>query len=292
MSIISSITSAIQTVASKIVTVVVKYDPIKEASTFSFRTGAMGLATDQENLYESNIKGRAIDQIKIPSETQIKTLENNLWITASIRLAPSNLVIRQLCMIDIFRGKPANAETIEKMVNILSYWNGIERSWAEGYSYWEFTKKILIVWTAKFTAFSSTNNIKNIITYIDNGFKATSYKKGNVYYPALYGDLWEGPLASNLQVDHPVVNKTVGIVKLEIVGGNPKYTITGKPIGLNMHTVVNNFTATVVNGIPNGFKFYLGYGKKYPSQAQEISDMMNPTRLLSVVKLVAGEKIV
>lgn len=293
-SIISKIQKAIKTVAKAVVATTVKYDPIKEASSFSFRTGTMGLAAEQDKLYNNYIRNKPVGQIQFPGETAVKSVENNLWIPLAEKLAPNNLVIRQLCLIDIFRNKPANASRILNLMNILSYWNGTERVWAEGYSYFQYTFQILGVWISKFVGSygSVVVPVRNIVTYVNAGFVATSYKRGNIYYPAPFGDLTNTPLVQDLQINHPIVTKTIGPVKIEVVGGNPKYTITAKPLGLNLHCPVNNYSLSVVNGTPVGYKFYTSYTAKYPSQVTEISDMLNPNRIASMSKLIAGTRIV
>ena len=294
MSLISSIVSAVKSLSSQIVAVVVKYNPVKDASSLNFRYGET-LAVSQDNIIASIIARRTV------SEAQIRMLENDVWIPLAERLAPCNLVIRQLCLIDVLRNKTNNYNRILALLNKVSYKTDVTipkfsgpgtqqvRIFAEGYSYWEYTMNALTLWIAKFltTQSAQVTNVRTLVTKIYNGFVATSYKRGTVFYPAPFGDLFDIPLnQQDWQVPHTPVNVTIANVKMNVAGGVvTSYNISSRPLGCNLHTVVNNYTSNIASGRPTNFTYYTGYSVKYRVAGSEIADMLNSTRLSTLAKL-------
>jgi len=284
-SVISTIVSSIKSISNQLVTVVTKYDPIKEASTFNFR-GSSGtpLAGFQDNIIQM------IQQRQVVSENQIKQLENDLWIPVAERLAPCNLVIRQLCLIDILRNNIKNQTRILNLVDKISYKADVSgvRIWAEGYSYFEYCMIPVQMWLAKFASAYpvQTTQVRTLMLKIYNGFIKTAYKRGNVWYPAPFGDLYDIPLGASWQQAHTPANFTIANVKMNVTGGVvTSYNITSRPLGLNMHTVAKSYNSNIVSGQPTNFTYYQGYDKKYPNTSAEISDMMNPARLITLATL-------
>ena len=123
-----------------------------------------------------------------------------------------------------------------------------------------------------------------MISQVDQNFILTSYKRGATWYPALFGDLYDAPLSSKLQINHTIQTKTVANVALVASGNGNRvtYNVVGKPIGLNVHIPVNNYSVTVTNGVPVGYKFYTGFANKYPNVIAETADVLNPKRIASL----------
>lgn len=299
MSLISTVTTAVKTLASSTVSVVTKYDPIKDASQLNFSTGEI-LAPLQDG-YISILNRNFNAKI---SNAQLNNLIYDIWVPLAARLAPNNLVIRQYCLIDIFSNNIKNYSMILNQMNKISYKTDVTipkfsgsgtqlaRIWGEGYSYFEYTMNAVRIWINKFMYSYpvQTATIQTLANKIYAGFVATSYKRGNLWYPVTLGDLWPISLTSNPvqnQIDHtPINGLVIGPVKMNVSNGVvTSYNITAKPLGCNLHTSVNNYNTNIVSGLPTNFAFYQGYGKKYPTKAKEIVDMLNPLRLLSIVSL-------
>jgi hypothetical protein len=237
------------------------------------------IAIEQDNLIAAYKNG----QVTI-SQSQLNDLQRNAWINASYILAPNNLVIRQFCLIDVFKGSPDNKDKIRNQLDQLSYtsMNPEERIWAEGYSYWIYTRAALDIWVERFKAVIDLTYIQSLITDVDSGFRDTAYLRNGVYYPTPFGDLRDEPLVSNLQDSRPMISTQCKIVNL-VVGQCITYYITASPIGLNTHVPKTDSMVSIVNGIPTPFTFYQGYDKKYSSVFQQIADTVSIWRVLSLL---------
>jgi hypothetical protein len=230
------------------------------------------LARAQDSLMALYKEGDTIEPKTIDS------LENNLWIKASIKLCPSNLTVRQWCLIDLFKRDPYHAFHIKKMMKLLSQDGNL---WLEGYSYWKYTKEFVIEWLNEF----EDAEIRNLVHSIDQAFSLSSYERGVLYYPAPFGDLRNESLK---RCPEYVTNGSVGILKIfrdNIV----IYKIYGQPVGLNTHIPIDTTIIKVVGGTPVGFKFYQGYDKKYKNQEEEILDIFHPVRVKSAKKLLESQ---
>lgn len=200
-------------------------------------------------------------------------------------LAPSNLVIRQFCLIDIIRGSPDHYRDIVDLVKLLSDDGKI---WLEGYSYWIYTFNCLDIWINLFAGQVDISDLLFLIEDIKAGFVKTAYINGNVWYPAPFGDLRKIPLTDDLQnkclrkIENEVVNHS--IVTMYKDGTLVHYTIQGKPIGLNAHIPKELFYVEVRNGEAN-FKFYNGYENKYKNKYEEIKDIFDTARVNSIKRL-------
>jgi len=215
------------------------------------------------------------------SNEEIKNLENNVWVTSAAVLAPGNLVIRQWCLIDLLKGKNRHEKEIVNLLICLSYNREL---WAEGYSYWGYTREILDEWLKKF----GSTDVAAIEKGVDAGFVRTAYKRNGVWYPAPFGDLRDVPLSPELQTacDSLIDTATVGIVSLK-KERNPLiifYRIEAQPIGMNFHIPKRNTTIRVFNGIPLNFVFYTGYGNKYKSKEEEAADLLDSVRVKTIGK--------
>jgi hypothetical protein len=240
---------------------------------FNFRNGT-ALAVQQDQYLKIYLAGSCI------TSQQISDMEQNLWVATASKLAPGNLVIRQWCLIDLFKGNPTHEIQIFEMMDLLTYKQGGNlRIYAEGYSYFNYTMDILDTWLSKFNKVL----IMTLVEKIKQGFLLTSYPRNGVWYPAPFGDLRNIPLNPDLQIEHPVTSRTVSNVILNYFDGKIWYNISGKPIGLNNHIPKNSFTVTIKNGIPERFKFYEGYDKKYKNAWEEYKDTFDAKRINSLI---------
>ncbi len=245
---------------------------------FNFKNGtALAIQQDQYiKLYKTGGK---------LTSSQISDMEQNVWVATAAKMAPSNLVIRQYALIDLFKGTANHRDKIFKQMDILSYkLPGEDRIWAEGYSYYVYTMDAVDLWISKFDFSYDLTAIKNIINWVRNGFVATSYLRVNKWYPAPFGDLRDIPLAQDLQYMHPPKTKRISNVVINYLGDQGKfwYSIDGKPIGLNTHIPKDSYTIEIVDGIPQNFKFYVGYDKKYKNSWEEYLDTYNIKRVRSI----------
>lgn len=242
----------------------------------NFKNGTQ-LAVQQDTYIDLYKNGKTIN----PEE--LASLENNSWVSIASISAPSNLVLRQWCLIDIFSDKPTNNYGILNMVDILSYkdYKSTYRLWSENYSYYNYSLNALNLWLEKFNKDPVTKRLSNILKQIDQGFLATSYSREGIYYPAPFGDLRDEPLRPDLQIKH--IEKDVQVANVSVkYGGNIEYSIKAKPLGLNTHIPAYDLNVTVENGLPLGFKFYQGYDKKYKNKISEFLDTINIRRILSL----------
>ena len=206
------------------------------------------------------------------SKKDLRRLNGNMWVALATRLGPNNLVIRHRCLQDIFNGKRENIEKIFKLFGTLT--PGL---WAEGYSYWKYTKEILVAWANLYQPSFSIS-----VNGIDANFVRTAYTgKDGKLWPAPFGDLREEPLEDSLQGQQTEDSVECRPVRKDGL----RYWISPHPLGENLHTVVRGYTVTIKGGIPEGFKFYEGYDKKYENKASEAFDMLNPRRIFSIFRL-------
>ena len=277
MSLISKLRTIASSVVNTITSVLNMTNKIKSMgfTNWSYTTN---LASDQQtktSLYREN---------KGISNFELCKMKSDPWILAAEKVAPNNLVIRQFALIDIFNNFPTNKSRIQTLLDTLSYKSTVDqyRIWAEGYSYWEYTKIILNDWIAKFALVTDMTYINSVVSKIDQGFVITAYLRGTVWYPAPFGDLRDEPLNSSLQQAHTISSITIANVTLTKSGNSISYSITGRPIGLNTHIPVNSYISTIINEVPNNFKFYTGYSAKYKSLSEELADTFNSNRLKTV----------
>ena len=243
----------------------VKHTNIKNSKT---------LAHEQEILYIKYINDDYV------SESRILELEKNVWVKTAERMAPSNLVIRQYCLIDLLRNNPNHKEQINELVNRISYYGAI---WAEGYTYWEYTKRILLPWAEKFDQEKTLLLIKSI----DFGFVRTAYKRDAHWYPAPLGDLRDVPLNDKLQNVCNILNMKdidieVGSIRFISNEKETIYKIKSYPVGMNIHIPKDDYIVKIVDGIPVGFVFYTGIDNKYNSKFDEWEDLFDEKRIETI----------
>ena len=230
--------------------------------------------------YQQDIFTRICNNQPIPPST-LSRLEQNYWVKAAETLAPSNLVVRQYCLIDMLRNYPINYNRIRGLVDKLSYASHKSgRIWSEGHSYWCYVKPFIV------KACTSTKprltGMMSVVEEIDTGFCATAYNRGSVWYPAPFGDLRDAPLGDEFQkvVDNNHISTKGCVMKRS----SSFYTIKGWSIGLNPHTPARDRDINIVGGVPEGFVFYTGYDKKYSSVIDEWADILSPRRVFSFFK--------
>lgn len=209
----------------------------------------------------------------IPKQ-EVKLLENNIWFKLADSIAPSNLVVRQYCLIDILNNSIDNQDKILNLLYTLSYGGQI---WSEGYSYWEYTLICLELWIMRLADDMETSDIlilTNLIQGIEEGFTKTAYIRDSLWYPAPFGDVRNEPL--NIRFQNKCINTkfvTRSIITMKTDNNQVMYTIKGRAIGLNTHVPIDTFYIEVINGITN-YPFYEGYDKKYNNKGEEIKDIL------------------
>jgi hypothetical protein len=257
-----------------------------------------GLAVMQESLLARYGRGADI------SRGELLELRNNAWVAAARHLAPGNLVLRQWGLIDLHAGTPAHAGKILAMMNLLSYGSSSDggRLWAEGYSYWMYTLEVLSLWAGVFAKDEAGEKVRALIQAVDHCFAVTAYDRNGVWYPAPYGDLRDGPLfgptarlrnaisqqRQQRQQQEPescAFVKVKPIADIAGVAGGHEYVIQAKPVGMNTHVPAGTVKVAVRNGIPEGFRFYDGYDKKYSRGWLEWKDMLQAGRIGSILRL-------
>lgn len=245
---------------------------------FVFKSGT-ALAVEQQKNLDLYKKGIALN------EEDLTGLEKNLWVSLASVLAPNNLVLRQWCLIDLFRDRPTNKEKILKIIDVLSYGknSGPDRIWGEGYSYFNYCLDTLNPWMEKFNGDATVKKISALIEAINRGFIATSYLRDGTWYPAPYGDLREEPLRPSLQIKHTERDTVISNITVKYGSANKiDYVIKARPLGLNTHITLYDSSIYVIDGVPNGFLFYQGYDKKYKNKFAELFDTLNIKRILSL----------
>lgn len=242
------------------------------------------LADFQEACYNKLLNKQTL------SSKEIDQLKGNQWVNLAKTLAPSNLVIRHFCLLDIIENSTKHLREIIEQIKKLTYDENKEEKllWAEGYSYWLYTKKFLKLYN-KFP-------ILHIIDMIDLGFQKTSYIRGNILYPAPFGDLRDIPLEEHLQ-SYINYNGVINYYRMKVVtpvlriidkDGTVQYFIKGIPVSLNAHIQKKDTLIEIKDGIPVNFKFYhdegnrSAYQVKYPNKIKEFTDVLDPKRILSL----------
>jgi len=221
------------------------------------------LANFQDELFAQYNSGAKI------TPAQMHRLKSNRWVSLAYFLAPNNLVVRQYCLIDLINNNPKNEKKIMNLANKI----GPDSVWLEGYSYWLYTKTFLEKYNEKF----GTAEIQEFIEDIDSSFAKTAYRRGDKLYPAPYGDLRDVPLEDSLQHGISSVEASIGI----ITKNNNIYFIKAAPLGFNMHTPETRTEIKIVDGRPENFVFYEGYGRKYKNFFLELLDMLDVKRFSS-----------
>jgi hypothetical protein len=255
----------------------------KDLAGFTMRTG-YELAAWQDTLLARYRRG---DSLPLADRA---ALRGNAWVATAKHLAPSNLILRQWALTDLFSKTPENAARILEMADLLAPDSGGHggRMWAEGYSYWLYTREVLAPWAETFRREEAGKQVRALINAVDSCFTMTAYSRNGILYPAPFGDLRDKPLADSgvfLHAARPVAAHSCAFVTVTPVSEGYDYRIAAQPVGLNTHIPADTQVVAVRQGVPAGFGFYQGYHKKYPDAAAERGDMMRPARLASIARL-------
>jgi hypothetical protein len=238
----------------------------------------IALAQFQESCQQKFINGESIT----PEESA--KLDGCVWVKLASVLSPSNLVIRQWALSDLFKGIPWHASKLEKMLDVLSYKGDKSgmRIWAEGHYYFWYAMCILQLWVTKFEDKVDLTKIKGTIDEIRKGLTMTSYYRNKILYGAPYGDVRDVPLDVVAKVERKDIVK-ISNVSMVVNGDFVTYQIVGKPVGLNLHIPKDDSVVQVIQGIPKGSNFYEGWDKKYKNKWGEIRDLLSWKRIKSLL---------
>lgn len=215
------------------------------------------------------------------SKKDLATLKDNVWVKLAENLAPGNLVIRHLCLIDLFEDNNKNVDEIKAQLDIIG-----ADIWREGYSYWLYTKPFLVAYSAKFGWFNE------YIKEMDKKFAKTAYiGKDSLVYPAPFGDIRHVFLENS--ADTTLIEDNINLFPIEkktISSNEIIYQIKECPVGMNTHIPKENQTIVVKNGmvfiskneILVDFIWYDGYDKKYDNIYKKILDTFSLKRIFSL----------
>ena len=193
------------------------------------------------------------------------------WVVpiASI-LAPCNLTVRHLCILDILDGHPNRCPGIIRQLRALTY--GGDGLWAEGYSYWQYTRWALSTYADRF----GLEKLKEFIERQDADFMSTGYEVDGVVHPAPFGDL----RAVSVIDGATVVNPALSIYPVTWFEGKMKVWIKSRGVGFNLHTAYEDVPYIIFKGRPYNmetgrfFEYYEGYKKKYPTCWSEVRALL------------------
>jgi hypothetical protein len=256
--------------------------------SFNMKSG-FALAVSQDSLLARYLRGANI------SREEVLALRGNQWVRVAKHVSPGNLVLRQWALIDLISGKPSHGGDILEMAHLLapdSEEHG-GRLWAEGYSYWLYTREVLAPWAETFREEKSGKQLRALINAVDSCFTMTAYSRNGLLYPAPFGDVRDQPLADSgvfLHAARPVAAHSCAFVTVTPVSGGYDYRIAARPVGLNTHVPADTQVVAVRGGVPEGFRFYDGYDRKYPDAGAERGDMLRPARITSIVQLKLRER--
>ena len=243
--------------------------------TYNFEYGS-SLANFQEKKYNDYL-----DNVPLIKKEE-KRLKKNMWVKMSECTAPSNLVIRHYCLIDLYKGKSFHRKRIGVQLEILG-----DEIWREGYSYWLFTKPLLVEYYKKF------NRYGTFIENMDKKFQEISYLgKDGKLYPPPYGDIRHVSLEKDLQGNSSIQsNRDIYPLIIQVSSDTIEYFIQKCPIGFNTHVPLETQTVVVTkdsvyikkdDGTHEPFEWYKGYDKKYEDKGAEFKDTFNWKRIKSL----------
>lgn len=220
-----------------------------------------------------------------------KELQQNVWVALSCRLAPSNLVIRQYCLIDLLAKKPVYRNKIMWLLKKLApydtndkyFWTEDACIWLEGYSYWFYVKHFLCLYVEKF----KDEEISKYIARIDRGFALSSYKRNNHLAPAPFGALRDVPLEESLQNKTPL-NDIILLPLCKLCEN--VYSVDKHYLGFNSHVPHKAYICLTEEGHPDNFEYYTGFDNKYANVFEEIFDMLRWGKIWSAIKLTFEKK--
>ena len=240
---------------------------------FNFISGTT-LAEMQDTLMSKHINRQNV------LEKEIKALENNLLVRIAEYIAPCNLVIRQYALIDVLRDSETYESQYECHITSLLLKIAADGVYAEGYSYWLYTKEFL----KRFLEIYENHEIEAAINIIDRSFLFTAYTGADGHlWPAPFGDLREQPIEIDIQYVGWNVKDEVKIGIIEKMGA--RYTVSKRLLGFNLHCPSKKTVFYIVDGKPAHFQWYSGYKDKFPTFWSEIKEMCRLDRLISLFRI-------
>jgi len=211
-------------------------------------------------------------------------LERNLWVWTATDMAPGNLVIRQLCLIDLFNGKTVNYNLIMEQLDKV----GGVGLFLEGYSYWIYTKPFLV----KYYEVFKSPGLKIYVDQMDKKFLTTAYVlHGGIPRPAPFGDIADITLEYDvLALENIADNAEVFPVTKKTEGDTVTYTIEACAVGLNAHIPKKADTVVISGGVVykssgkmlTPYEWYPGWEGKYNSRWDELMDVFDYRRVNSI----------
>ena len=211
-------------------------------------------------------------EIKI-SKKDIRMLEKNLWVKTAAKLAPGNLVVRHFILIDLINNNKKNMKKILIQLTKLA-----PDIWAEGYSYWLYTRPFLATYSAK----TGSRVIREHICDIEQCFCESAYMRGDEIYPAPFGDVRDEPLDSTTLSFFKTMSAKYHLIFLR--KSRLFYYVDPYLLGFNTHTPKKREKIRIVKGVPSGFKFYTGYNNKYKTKRSERKDTFTVKRFFSIFR--------
>jgi len=203
--------------------------------------------------------------------------QKNLYITVGRYIAPSNLIIRQYCIEDLYLHTPKHLKEISHLYEILSDYPQSD-IWLENYSYWRYMREALDSYIEYFSKWDKVPEVINGIGYLGYSrfqtyaaFLRASYKnaKGDKCYPAPYGDLRFVEIENEFNLFkstfYPQHNYSIQPSFLEIhdLLHSIKYVVKPIPRGLNSHVPHSKrhivdviYNADETSFTVQNFKFY------------------------------------
>ncbi len=254
------------------------------------------LITKLKKRYEYN---EFVSDEQIQKDKQLsKDMSNNIKIRIGRIIAPSSVVIKHYCLIDILNNSPDNYDKIYKLINQLSPISPNGRLWLEGYSYWIECKDVLELYSNVFN-----NNHRYIVSIpinlfileVDTCFQKTSYVDNNISYPVMLSSLNKIPLQNHLQ-DYKMSIPNINIYPIRKMGDT--YEIRKTLLGFNTRVSGINYKVKIEKA-NNKIIYNLSFSKvkeyirfnnqerKYVSNWEEIKDtFLRLDRLFSALKLL------
>ncbi len=246
------------------------------------------------------------------SQQELKYLNpktHNLWVAMSINMAPNNLAVRHMALREIFLSRTTNqlrkasddeyvprmqkrSQVIMKMIGDLSEdvfkWDSNPSTpmlWAEGYSYWLYTREVLqMVCKLEDSWIGDYRNLRKIVDKIDDGFTMLSIQAHGKWRPPVFGDCKDivtKPLNSSLlgTLISAGNTKFMDCLLVDIIAHDGYFEMASKPhrVHGNTHTQGKfevSYISTHDMSEEITFKFYEGYDKKYKTRFHEWVDII------------------
>ena len=156
------------------------------AIVYAVYRSSIGLWERQDRVIFSILTGALDADWDIPAD--IRALRRNIYCKLAYHFAPSNLVIRNLCVLALVDKKGNNRKIIPLIEKLIDEKNWL---WKEGYSYWLDVRPILVKWGESFSSII----IPRWTPQIESAFCRTAYRGADgQLYPCPIGDCTKAPL--------------------------------------------------------------------------------------------------